>query len=254
MPYTRKEVLSRLRQEAAGGKIIGGGSAGTGDSAKAAEAGGADLIVVYNSDRYKMPGGNLLAGLLPYGDANGIVADLGREVLSAAGMTPVIAGVCGTDPFRIMDVYLKQLKEQGFSGVQNFPTVGLYDGAFRANLEEAGMGYALEVEMIGKARRLDLFTCPFVFNREEARSMAAAGADCLVVHLGLVTNGPIGIRKAQTFDDGLRTLREIGDAARSENPELIVMCHGGLLAEPEQARRAVAQMDGLHGYFDIPTL
>lgn len=198
---TRAEVLAKLKSEVAAGKVLLGAGAGTGISAKSAEAGGVDLIIIYNSGRYRMAGRGSLAGLMAYGDANQIVVDMGNEVLPVVKHTPVLAGVCGTDPFRIMDIFLKQLKEQGFAGVQNFPTVGLIDGVFRANLEETGMGYDLEVEMIRKAHELDLVTTPYVFNIDQAKKMAEAGADVLVAHMGLTTKGTIG---AKTDTDARR--------------------------------------------------
>src|SRR5262245_32662299 len=228
--FTRLECLKRLRTVVGEGQPIIGSGAGTGLSAKCAEAGGADLIAIYNSGRFRMAGCGSLAGLMPYGDANAIVMELGREVLPIVKDTPVLAGVCGTDPFRLKDVFLKQVKEAGFSGVQNFPTVGLCDGVFRANLEETGMGYDLEVEMIDRANKLDLLTTPYVFNPEDAQKMALAGADALVAHVGLTTKGMIGAKSALTLEQAAERVQEIADAGRAVNPEIIVLCHGGPIA------------------------
>ena len=200
---THAEALERLRAQVREGRPVIGAGAGTGLSAKCAEAGGADLVIIYNSGRYRMAGRGSLAGLLPYGDANAIVLEMAGEVLPIVESTPVLAGVCGTDPFRLMPVFLRQVKEIGFSGVQNFPTVGLFDGTFRQNLEETGMGYALEVEMIRSARALDLLTCPYVFTPDDARAMAEAGADVLVPHMGLTTSGTIGAQTAKTLDESV---------------------------------------------------
>lgn len=227
MAISRQEILKRLRSQVEQGRFIVGAGAGTGLSAKCAEAGGVDLIIIYNSGRYRMAGRGSLAGLMPYGDANQIVVDMGGEVLPIVHDTPVLAGVCGTDPFRLMDVYLKQLQEMGFSGVQNFPTVGLIDGTFRQNLEETGMGYALEVDMIRKAHELDLLTTPYVFNEEDAIAMAKAGADVLVAHVGLTTKGSIGAKTALTLDESADLVQRIYDAGKSINPDIIVICHGG---------------------------
>lgn len=207
MRQTRQEIISQLKAQVANGDMILGAGAGTGISAKSGEAGGVDLIIIYNSGRYRMAGRGSLAGLMPYGDANQIVVDMGAEVLPVVKRAPVLAGVCGTDPFRIMDVFLKQLKEQGFAGVQNFPTVGLIDGVFRANLEETGMGYDLEVDMIRKAHELDLLTTPYVFDEEQAMKMAKAGADILVAHMGLTTKGTIGAKTALSLDDCAKKVR-----------------------------------------------
>ncbi len=250
MIYTRQEVINRLKEEVSEGKIIIGVSTGTGIAAMNVEAGGVDLIAVYNSAKYRMADNNSLAGLLPYGDANQIVVDMGNEVLPAVKNTPVLAGVCGTDPFRVMEIYLKQLKEQGFSGVQNFPTVGLFDSVFRDNLEDADMGYSLEVEMIRKAHKLDLFTCPYVFNKDDAKNMAIAGADCLVLHMGLITHGPIGTKTALTLDDCALMIQEICDTGKSINPDIIVMCHGGPVLELEHVQYVMAKTHGLQGFFE----
>lgn len=252
--FTRLECLKRLRTVVGEGQPIIGSGAGTGLSAKCAEAGGADLIAIYNSGRFRMAGCGSLAGLMPYGDANAIVMELGREVLPIVKYTPVLAGVCGTDPFRLKDVFLKQLKEAGFSGVQNFPTVGLCDGIFRANLEETGMGYDQEVEMIARANKLGLLTTPYVFSTEDARMMAAAGADVLVAHAGLTTKGLIGAKSAMTLDQAADLVQRIADAGRSINPEILVLCHGGPIAEPEDAAYVLKHTQGIHGFFGASSI
>jgi predicted TIM-barrel enzyme len=228
--------------------------AGTGISAKFAEAGGADLIIIYNSGRYRMAGRGSLAGLLPYGDANQIVVDMAAEVLPVVKQTPVMAGVCGTDPFRQMDVFLPQLHALGFAGVQNFPTVGLFDGTFRQNLEETNMGYGLEVEMIRVARKLEMLTCPYVFTAEEARLMAEAGADVLVAHMGLTTKGTIGARTALTLDQAAERVQAIRDGGAAVNPDVLVICHGGPIAEPEDARFILEHARGVHGFFGASSI
>lgn len=254
MAIKRSEIIAKLRNEVASGKIILGAGAGTGISAKSGEAGGVDLIIIYNSGRYRMAGRGSLAGLLSYGDANAIVVEMGHEVLPVVKHTPVLAGVCGTDPFRIMEVFLKQLKEQGFSGVQNFPTVGLIDGVFRQNLEETGMGYDLEVEMIKKAHELDLLTTPYVFDEEQAKKMAAAGADIIVAHMGLTTKGTIGAKTALTLDDAVRRVQALCDAAKSVNPDIMVLCHGGPIAEPQDAQYVIARTKGVDGFFGASSI
>ena len=246
---TRAEALARLRAQVALGRAIIGAGAGTGLSAKCAEAGGADLIVIYNSGRFRMAGRGSLAGMLPYGDANAIVVDMAREVLPVVRRTPVLAGVCGTDPFRLMPVFLRELRALGFAGVQNFPTVGLIDGVFRENLEETGMGSDLEVELIRQARALDLLTTPYVFTPEEARAMAEAGADVLVPHMGLTTKGTIGARTALTLDDAVARIQAMHDAARAINPDILVLCHGGPIAEPEDAAYVLRHTRGIAGFF-----
>ncbi|REJ18305.1 MAG: hypothetical protein C6W57_03980 [Caldibacillus debilis] len=251
---SRQEILKRFREEIAKGKILLGVGAGTGITAKSSEAGGADMLIVYNSGRYRMAGRGSLAGLLPYGDANQIVVEMGNEVLTVVKNTPVLAGVNGTDPFRIMDVFLKQLKDQGFSGVQNFPTVGLIDGVFRQNLEETGMGYDLEVDMIRKAHELDMLTTPYVFDEEQAIKMANAGADILVAHMGLTTKGTIGAKTALSLDDCVERIQRIVDAGRSVNPDILVICHGGPIAEPEDAEYVIKRVDGLVGFFGASSI
>ena len=245
----RDELLARLRAKAARGQAIIGAGAGTGLSAKCAEAGGADLIIIYNSGRYRMAGRGSLAGLLPYGDANQIVVEMAAEVLPVVRDTPVLAGVCGTDPFRVMPVFLDQLKAMGFAGVQNFPTVGLYDGGFRQNLEETGMGYELEVEMVRLARERDLVTAPYVFDRDEARVMAEAGADVLVPHVGLTTKGSIGAGTALTLDEAVARVQAMRDAAYAVRPDVLVLCHGGPIAEPDDAAYVLSRTEGVVGFF-----
>jgi len=254
MKFTRSEILARLRAKIAEGRPIIGGGAGTGISAKCEEAGGIDLIVVYNSGRFRMAGRGALGGLLPYGDANAIVMEMAGEVLTIVERTPVLAGVCGTDPFRNMDYFLKQIRDIGFSGVQNFPTVGLYDGLFRQNLEETGMGYQLEVDMIAKARALDLFTSPYVFNEDEARRMAAVGADVIVAHMGLTSKGAIGAKTTITLDESVERIGRIVEAARREQPDIIVLCHGGPISEPEDAEYVLKRVDGLHGFYGASSM
>ncbi|MCR1954721.1 phosphoenolpyruvate hydrolase family protein [Clostridioides mangenotii] len=254
MILTRDEVLKKLKNEVANENLLLGAGAGTGISAKSAEAGGVDLIIIYNSGRYRMAGRGSLAGLLPYGDANQIVVDMGREVLPVVKNTPVLAGVCGTDPFRVMEVYLKQLKEQGFAGVQNFPTVGLIDGVFRANLEETGMGYDLEVEMIRMAHELDMLTTPYVFDEEQAIKMAKAGADILVAHMGLTTKGTIGAKTALTLDESVKKVQAIADAGKSVNPDIMVICHGGPIAEPSDVEYVMARTTGVDGFFGASSI
>src|SRR6476646_5597481 len=231
--FTREQCLQRLHAQIAAGKPIIGGGAGTGISAKCAEAGGIDLIIIYNSGRYRMAGRGSLAGMMPYGDANAIVMDMAREVLPVARRTPVLAGVCGTDPFRLMPQFLGEVKRAGFTGVQNFPTVGLIDGTFRTGLEETGMGYGLEVDMIGTASRRGFLTAPYVFDPDQAAAMAGAGADVLVPHMGLTTGGAIGAETALTLAECVPLIQGMHDAAKSVNPEILVLCHGGPIAEPE---------------------
>ena len=251
---TRKEILSKFKKEVENGKILVGVGAGTGITAKSSEAGGADMLIIYNSGRYRMAGRGSLAGLLPYGDANQIVVDMGAEVLPVVKSTPVLAGVCGTDPFRVMDVFLKQLKDQGFNGVQNFPTVGLIDGVFRQNLEETGMGYDLEVEMIRKAHELDMLTTPYVFNPEQAAAMAKAGADILVAHMGLTTKGTIGAKTALTLDDCVEKIEAIIKAGKEVNPDIMVICHGGPIAEPDDAAYVMERVKDIDGFFGASSI
>ncbi|MDA0171861.1 phosphoenolpyruvate hydrolase family protein [Solirubrobacter taibaiensis] len=246
---TGEEARARLRATLRRGGVIIGSGAGTGLSAKCAEDGGADLIIIYNSGRYRMAGRGSLAGLMPYGDANAIVLEMAREVIPIVKDTPVLAGVCGTDPFRSMDRFLTTIEEEGFAGVQNFPTVGLIDGTFRANLEETGMGFGLEVEMIATAASMGLLTAPYVFDPGQATAMAEAGADVLVPHMGLTTNGSIGARTAKTLDECVKDIQAMRDAAVEVNPNIIVLCHGGPLAEPEDAQYVLDHTDGIAGFF-----
>jgi len=254
MAATRKEILEKFRKEVAAGNILVGVGAGTGITAKSSEAGGADMLIIYNSGRYRMAGRGSLAGLLSYGDANQIVVDMGAEVLPVVKKTPVLAGVCGTDPFRIMDVFLKQLRDMGFAGVQNFPTVGLIDGVFRQNLEETDMGYGLEVDMIRKASALDLLTTPYVFDTDQAKAMAEAGADILVAHMGLTTKGSIGAKTALTLDDCVKRVQDIADAGRKAKPDIMVICHGGPIAEPDDARYIIKNTTGVDGFFGASSI
>ena len=255
MPFIpRQEALARLRQQIAEGRPIIGAGAGTGISAKFAEAGGVDLIIIYNSGRYRMAGRGSLAGLLPYGDANQIVVEMGGEVLPVVKRAIVQAGVCGTDPFRLMRPFLTQLKAQGFDGVQNFPTVGLYDGTLRVGLEETGMGYDLEVEMIHIANQLDMLTTPYVFTPEDAVKMAQAGADILVPHMGLTTKGSIGAQTSMTLNEAAARVQAMADAAKKVKPDIIVLCHGGPIAEPEDAAHIFAHTQGIAGFFGASSM
>ena len=251
---SRLECLSRLRAQVAAGRPIIGGGAGTGLSAKCAEAGGIDLIIIYNSGRFRMAGRGSLSGMMPYGDANQIVLDMAREVLPVVRRTPVLAGVCGTDPFRVMRLFLRDVQAAGFSGVQNFPTVGLFDGLFRQNLEETGMGFGLEVDMIREAGRLGLLTCPYVFNEDEARAMAGAGADVLIPHMGLTTKGSIGAKTALTLEEAARRVQALHDAARQVKPDVLVLCHGGPISEPEDARYILEHTEGVVGFFGASSI
>ena len=251
---TRSEIVKQFKAEVAGGKVLVGVGAGTGITAKCSEKGGADMLIIYNSGRFRMAGRGSLSGLLSYGDANEIVQEMGTEVLPVVKNTPVLAGVCGTDPFRVMDLFLKKLKEQGFNGVQNFPTVGLIDGQFRANLEETGMGYGLEVDMIREAHKLDMLTSPYVFDPEQAKAMAEAGADILVAHMGLTTKGSIGAETALTLDDCCERVREIMLAGRAVNPDIIIICHGGPIADPEDAAYVIQNVPGVDGFFGASSI
>ena len=254
LELSRAEILDRFRKSLAEGNILLGVGAGTGITAKSAEAGGADIFVIYNSGRFRMAGRGSLAGLLSYGDANQIVVEMGAEVLPVVKDTPVLAGVCGTDPFRVMKKYLAELKDQGFNGVQNFPTVGLIDGVFRKNLEETGMGYGLEVDMIRKAHELDMLTCPYVFDPEQATAMAEAGADCLVAHMGLTTKGSIGAETAKTLDDCIPLIKDIIAAGRKVNPDVMVICHGGPIADPEDAAYIIKNVPEIDGFFGASSI
>ena len=250
MPFiSREEALRRLRANVEAGRPIIGAGAGTGISAKFAERGGIDLIIIYNSGRYRMAGRGSLAGLMPYGDANAIVVDMAGEVLPVVKNTMVLAGVCGTDPFRLMPVFLRQLQSMGFDGVQNFPTVGLFDGTIRVGLEETGMGYGLEVDMIGEAHRLGLLTCPYVFDADSARAMAEAGADVLVPHMGLTTSGTIGAKTALSLAEAAGRVQAMRDAAAAVRPDILVLCHGGPIATPEDAQYIFEHTEGIAGFF-----
>lgn len=255
MPFIqREEALRRLRARVAAGEPIIGAGAGTGISAKFAERGGVDLIIIYNSGRFRMAGRGSLSGLMPYGDANGIVVEMAREVLPIVRDVPVLAGVCGTDPFRLMPVFLDQLQAMGFDGVQNFPTVGLIDGVFRQNLEETGMGYDLEVDMVRAARERGLLTCPYVFDGVTARSMAEAGADVLVAHVGLTTKGSIGAATALTLEEAARRVQAMHDAAKAVRDDVLVLCHGGPIAEPDDARYVLENTEGVAGFFGASSM
>lgn len=251
---TRREILEKFRRQVEAGQPIIGGGAGTGLSAKCAEAGGIDLIIIYNSGRYRMAGRGSLAGMLPYGDANQIVIEMSREVLPIVKQTPVLAGVCGTDPFRIMSQFLREIKNLGFAGVQNFPTVGLFDGLFRQNLEETDMGYDKEVEMIALAHELDLLTCPYVFNVAEAEAMTRAGADILIPHMGLTTKGAIGAKTALTLQESVQRIQDMHDAAKQINPDVLVLCHGGPISEPEDADYILKHTKGIVGFFGASSI
>jgi predicted TIM-barrel enzyme len=249
-----QEALARLRRTIAEGGVIMGAGAGTGLSAKCAEAGGADLIIIYNSGRYRMAGRGSLAGCMPYGDANAIVMEMAGEVLPIVRETPVLAGVCGTDPFRLMPVFLEEIKRIGFSGVQNFPTVGLCDGKFRQNLEETGMGFGLEVDMIRAAHAAGLLTTPYVFDPDQARAMAEAGADVVVAHMGLTTKGAIGATTALTLEASAELVQAIRDAAAAVKPDIIALCHGGPIAEPEDAQYVLGHTTGVAGFFGASSM
>ncbi|MBI1313795.1 phosphoenolpyruvate hydrolase family protein [bacterium] len=254
MPESRQHILTRLRNLIDQGKPIVGGGAGTGISAKFEEVGGIDLIVIYNSGRYRMAGRGSLSGMMPYGDANAIVMEMASEVLTIVEHTPVLAGVCASDPFRQMSWFLRQVQDIGFAGVQNFPTVGLIDGNFRANLEETGMGYGTEVELIRLAHEMDLLTTPYAFNPTEAEQMAAAGADIVVAHMGLTTQGSIGAQTAKTLDDSVREVQAIADAARGVRGDVIVLCHGGPIAMPDDAEYILQRTQNVHGFYGASSM
>jgi predicted TIM-barrel enzyme len=249
-----EEARRRLRRTVQEGKVVIGAGAGTGLSAKCAEAGGSDLIIIYNAGRYRMAGRGSLAAMMPYGDANAIVMEMSREVLPIVHETPVLAGVCGSDPFRLMPQFLAEIEAVGFAGVQNFPTVGLIDGVFRANLEETGMGYALEVEMIAEAARRGLLTAPYVFDVAEAEAMARAGADVLVPHMGLTTKGTVGAQTALSLDACVERIQAMRDAAVRIDPEIIVLCHGGPIAEPDDAAYVLERTTGVAGFFGASSI
>ena len=254
MTISRDEALRRLRERIDQKIPIVGGGAGTGISAKFEEAGGIDLIIIYNSGRFRMAGRGSLAGLMPYGDANQIVIEMASEVLTVVKDTPVLAGVCASDPFRIIDKFLDEVKSVGFAGIQNFPTVGLIDGQFRANLEETGMGYDKEVELIRLARQKDLLTTPYAFNTSEAEQMAAAGADVIVAHMGLTTKGSIGAESGRTLDDSVRDVQAISDAAHGVSKDVIVLCHGGPIAMPEDAEYVLQRTKNVDGFYGASSM
>lgn len=252
--FSRDEILGRLRAKVASGKPIIGGGAGTGISAKMSEAGGIDLLVIYNSGRFRMAGRGSLAGMMPYGDANAIVMEMAREVLPVVKHTPVLAGVCATDPFRLMKHFLRDVAQAGFAGVQNFPTVGLYDGTFRVGLEETGMGFGLEVDMVRLAREMNLLTTPYCFNPDEARAMAEAGADILIPHMGLTTKGTIGASTSVTLDDAVRRVQAMQDAARQVRSDILMLCHGGPIAEPSDTQYVLDRTEGIVGFYGASSM
>ena len=252
--FSREDILARLRGKVAAGRPILGGGAGTGISAKMSEEGGIDLLVIYNSGRFRMAGRGSLSGMMPYGDANAIVLEMAREVIPVVRTTPVLAGVCGTDPFRLMKLFLREVDAAGFSGVQNFPTVGLIDGVFRANLEETGMSYSLEVDLIRLAHEMGLLTTPYCFNPDEARAMAEAGADVLIPHMGLTTKGTIGAATALTLEESARRVQAMHDAAKRVNAEVLVLCHGGPIAEPADAQYILDHTEGIVGFYGASSM
>lgn len=252
--FSREQILSRLKAKVAAGQPIIGGGAGTGISAKMSEAGGIDLLVIYNSGRFRMAGRGSLSGMMPYGDANAIVMEMAREVIPVVPNTPVLAGVCGTDPFRLMKLFLREVDAAGFSGVQNFPTVGLIDGKFRQNLEETGMGYGLEVDLIRTAHDMGLLTTPYCFNPDEAAAMAAAGADILIPHMGLTTKGSIGAESAATLEESVVAVQAMHDAAKRVNPDILVLCHGGPIAEPADAQYILDHTEGIVGFYGASSM
>ena len=254
MTESRSSILTRFREKIARSEPIIGGGAGTGISAKCEEAGGIDLIVIYNSGRYRMAGRGSLAGLLPYGNANEIVKEMAREVITAVTHTPVLAGVCGTDPFMLRDHFLRELRDMGFAGIQNFPTVGLIDGTFRANLEETGMGFQLEVDCIAAAHELDLLTTPYAFDSDQARLLTEAGADIIVAHMGLTTSGSIGAETALTLEQCVPKVAAIADAARAVREDVIVLCHGGPIAMPEDARYMLQRLESIDGFYGASSM
>lgn len=251
---SRTAILERLRSKIAEGRPIVGGGAGTGISAKCEEAGGIDLIVIYNSGRYRMAGRGSLSGLLAYGNANEIVVEMAHEVLTAVKHTPVLAGVNGTDPFMLRDYFLRQLKDMGFAGIQNFPTVGLFDGKMRVNLEETGMGYGLEVDLVKAAHDLELLTTPYVFDKKESEQMTRAGADIIVAHMGLTTSGTIGAETAMSLEDAAERVQNIADAAKSIRDDVMVICHGGPIANPEDARYVLENTRGIDGFYGASSM
>lgn len=254
MSESRSSILSRFRQQVAAGQPIVGGGAGTGISAKCEEAGGIDLIVIYNSGRFRMAGRGSLSGMMPYGNANQIVKEMAFEVLTAVTHTPVLAGVCGTDPFMIRDCFLRELQALGFAGIQNFPTVGLIDGTFRQGLEETGMGFSLEVDLVKAAHDLDLLTTPYAFHSSESAAMTKAGADIVVAHMGLTTNGSIGAQTAKSLDDSVREVAAIADAAKAVRSDVFVLCHGGPIAMPADAQYLLDRVPACDGFYGASSM
>lgn len=254
MAEPRQSILKRLRAKVAAGDPIIGGGAGTGISAKCEEKGGIDLIVIYNSGRFRMAGRGSLSGLMPYGNANQIVKEMAYEILTAVNHTPILAGVCGTDPFMLQDTFLAELKAMGFAGIQNFPTVGLIDGTFRANLEETGMGFDLEIDLIAAANERDMLTTPYAFDPEQASQLAEAGADIIVAHMGLTTSGTIGAKTALTLDQSVDRVKAIADAALEERDDVLVLCHGGPIATPEDAKFVLDRTPQIHGFYGASSM
>jgi len=254
MPESRSTIMKRFLEKVSSGRPLIGGGAGTGISAKCEEAGGIDLIVIYNSGRFRMAGRGSLAGLMPYGNANAIVKEMAYEVLTAVTHTPVLAGVCATDPFMIRDRFLRELKEMGFAGIQNFPTVGLIDGVLRINLEETGMGFAHEIDCIAAAHDLDLLTTPYAFDPVQGRLLAEAGADIVVAHMGLTTQGSIGAKTAKTLDNCVREVTAIAQAAKSVRNDLLVLCHGGPIASPEDAQDILERAPSVDGFYGASSM
>ena len=254
MAESRASIMVRFRKKVAAGLPIVGGGAGTGISAKCEEAGGIDLIVIYNSGRFRMAGRGSMAGMMPYGNANAIVREMAHEVLTAVSRTPVLAGVCATDPFMIRDRFLRELKDMGFAGIQNFPTVGLIDGVFRANLEETGMGFSHEIDCIAAAHELDLLTTPYAFDRDQARLLTEAGADIVVAHMGLTTTGTIGAKTAKTLDESVREVTEIAEAAKAVRADVLVLCHGGPIAMPADAQYILDRVPAVDGFYGASSM
>jgi len=254
MADSRTVILKRFGEKIARGEPIIGGGAGTGISAKCEEAGGIDLIIIYNSGLYRMAGRGSLSGLMPYGNANQIVKEMAREVLTVVKDTPVLAGVCGTDPFMLRDLFLRELKELGFAGIQNFPTVGLIDGTFRRGLEDTGMSFRMEVDCIAAAHEMDMLTTPYAFNNEEARLMVDAGADIVVAHMGLTTSGTIGSRTKKTLDDCVKEVQGIVETCKSIRSDVIVMCHGGPIAMPDDANYILERIEGVDGFYGASSM
>ncbi len=254
MPPKRSDILRRLRDKVARGEPIVGGGAGTGISAKCEEAGGIDLIVIYNSGRFRMAGRGSMSGLMPYGNANQIVREMAPEVLTAVRHTPVLAGVCGTDPFLLRDRFLREMKDLGFAGIQNFPTVGLIDGLFRENLEETGMGFDLEIDLIAAAHEMDLLTTPYAFDPEQAKKLTQAGADIIVAHMGLTTSGTIGARTAKTLDQSVGEVQAIAEAAKATRADVLVLCHGGPIAMPADAQHILDRVPSVDGFYGASSM